>query len=165
MSDEAVTKQIQGVCDEISEKNGWTQFSVNVGSQYPVRLSTKVQAVIDQARAAGQEQAVWTFKESQGKENPNKPGTFYVNRYLSGVEPGGTIQQNATSSPGARGTSTPDETRGSIERQTIVKAAITLYPDGLILTDGDFFSLLARLAEFCAGIDATPPADDEDIPF
>ncbi len=65
MSD-AETKTIGGKCEEISEKNGWTSFAINVGSQYPVRLSTKLPALIEQGRAVGNEYALWTFKESQG---------------------------------------------------------------------------------------------------
>ena len=85
---EAETKQIVGQCVEITEKNGWTSFSVDVGTQYPVRLSTKVAAIIEQGRAVGSDVATWTFKESQGNENPNKPGTYYMNRYLDKAEAG-----------------------------------------------------------------------------
>lgn len=172
MSDEAVTKQIEGVCEEISEKNGWTSFAINVGSQYPVRLSTKLPALIEQGRAAGQQRAVWTFKETQGGENPNKPGTHYTNRYFDSVEVGGTITTpsgGATSGgPRASSIATNDETRGSIERQTIVKAAIGLYPEGLVKTDTDFFVLLGRLEKFCSGSAAAAVpevAADDDIPF
>lgn len=85
---ESETKVIVGQCVEISEKNGWTAFSIDVGSQYPVKLSTKVAAIIESARAVGSEVSTWTFKESQGNENPNKPGTYYMNRYLDKVEVG-----------------------------------------------------------------------------
>jgi hypothetical protein len=166
------TKQIVGVCEEISEKNGWTAFAINVGSQYPVRLSTKLPALIEQGRAVGQQQAVWTFKESQGGENPNKPGTFYTNRYFDSVEVGGTVTQQApaaSSSGTPRNVATTDETRGSIERQTIVKAAIHLYPDGIVKSDAEFFGLLKRLEAFCAGAmtaaEATGPNQDDGIPF
>ena len=172
MSDEAVKKQIEGVCEEISEKNGWTAFSINVGSTYPVRLSTKLPALVDEGRAAGQQRAVWSFSESEGAENPNKPGTNYINRRLEKVEVGGSVTQQASSSPSRNGgTSTNDETRSSIERQTIVKAAMPLYPDALIKSDAEFFGLLLRLEAFCAGTmtvaEATGPNEDDDsgIPF
>ena len=168
MSD-SVDKQIEGVCEEISEKNGWTSFAINVGSQYPVRLSTKLPALIEQGRAVGQQRAVWSFKESQGGENPNKPGTFYTNRYFDGVEVGGTISAPAASASGTpRNVATTDETRSSIERQTIVKAAIGLYPEGLVKTDADFFALLVKLEAFCAGASTVPEVavdDEADIPF
>lgn len=170
------TKTIGGKCEEISEKNGWTSFAINVGSTYPVRLSTKLPALIEQGRAVGNEYAFWTFKESQGGENPNKPGTFYTNRYFESV----TTEATASDSEGAQttsvthtrqgstwtaGGSTQDETRGSIERQTIVKAAIGLYPVEL-KTDAEFFALLLRLEAFCSGSFAVPEvASDDGIPF
>jgi hypothetical protein len=167
MSDEAVKVQYEGVCEEISEKNGWTSFAINVGRQYPVRLSTKLPALIEQGRAAGQERAVWSAKESQGGENPNKPGTFYTNRYLDGVEVGGAISPAAANaSGGASRTTGNDETRGSIERQTIVKAAMPLYPAGLITTNAEFFALLLELEAFCSGVVPVPEvAVDDGIPF
>ena len=96
---EAQTKQIVGSCVETVEKNCWTKFSIDVGSQYPIGLSTKLPALIEQARAVGDAKSVWTFKESQGGENPNRPGTFYTNRYLEGVSVGGT----ATPTPDSNG--------------------------------------------------------------
>lgn len=132
MSDESVKKQIEGVCDEISEKNGWTSFAINVGSQYPVRLSTKLPALIEQGRAAGAQRAVWTFKESQGGENPNKPGTHYTNRYLDGVDVGGTVvvsSQPNTANVAAQPTHAPlppgDKDR-AITRMAVLKAAATV---------------------------------------
>ena len=72
-------KTITGQCIEIGEKNGWTPFHIDVGSQYPVKVSTKVAKIAEEGRAAGSDVAVWTFKESDGNENPNRPGTFYKN--------------------------------------------------------------------------------------
>ena len=140
MPDEATTKQIEGVCSEISEKNGWTTFHIDVGSQYPVRLSTKLPALIEQGRAAGQQRALWTYKESQGAENPNKPGTHYTNRYLSSVEVGATAAPAAptTSAPAAAHQPLPqgDKDR-AITRMAVLKAA----------------------AEVCASVDYAPGED------
>jgi hypothetical protein len=140
MSD-AETKQIEGVCEEISEKNGWTAFAINVGSQYPVRISTKLPALIDQGRAAGQQRAMWTFKESQGGENPNKPGTFYTNRYFESVEVGGPThvppqgweqaEKDAAPRPTAQAASStpthaplpPGDKDRAITRMAVLKAA------------------------------------------
>ncbi len=130
MSD-AEKKQAQGVCEEISEKNGWVNFSINVGSTYPIRLSTKLPALVDQGRAAGQQPAVWTYTESQGGENPNKPGTFYMNRRLEGVEVGGTAAPSETPRPQTQTTSSEpahqpykqgDKDR-AITRMAVLKAA------------------------------------------
>lgn len=109
MSD-AETKVIVGKCDEISEKNGWTSFAIDVGSQYPVKLSTKVAAIIEAARAVGGETATWTFKESQGGENPNRPGTFYKNRYLDKVEVGEHAPAASTGGGTPQQTTLPVET-------------------------------------------------------
>lgn len=130
---ETETKTIVGVCEEVSEKNGWTAFHINVGTQYPVKLSTKVAAIIEAARAVGSDTASWTFKESQGSENPNRPGTFYMNRYLDRVEVGdatavadsGSVPQRAP-----EGTHAPlpiGDRERSIVRQACLKAAATVY--------------------------------------
>lgn len=174
MSDhEAVKKQIEGVCEEISEKNGWTSFAINVGSNYPVRLSTKLPALIDQGRAVGQQRAVWTFQESQGGENPNKPGTHYTNRYFEAVEVGGTVTQQQPAANGtSRNASTTDVTRGSIERQVIVKEMVSHYPGIDKLSVDAWWGLVGELEEFVAnGVPKVAPAVDEhgatadDIPF
>lgn len=105
MSEEAVTKSVTGRCEEVAEKNGWTAFSVDVGTQYPVRLSTKLDPLIELGRAAVKDGGVftWTYKESQGGENPHKPGTFYTNRYLSGVEKAVEGTEGASPATGASG--------------------------------------------------------------
>lgn len=98
---ESETKQITGVCTEIAQKpgNDWVEFHIDGGGQYPVRLSTKLQPLIELGKAAGQALAVWTYEESQGNPNPNRPGSFYMNRYLSKVEVGGTETAPAATPP------------------------------------------------------------------
>ena len=135
MSDEAVKVQYEGVCEEISEKNGWTSFAIAVdGNNYPVRLSTKLPALIEQGRAAGQSRAVWTAKESDGAENPNKPGTRYRNRYLEAVEVGGTVTENPPAANASGQASRNAESSGraplasgdkdrAITRMAVLKAA------------------------------------------
>ena len=154
---EAETKQIVGQCVEITEKNGWTSFSVDVGTQYPVRLSTKVAAIIEQARAVGSDVATWTFKESQGNENPNKPGTYYMNRYLDKAEAGErTAEQVAGDEAHSHGSDSartasstpvptphhepiaPADKERTILRQTCLKVAGTLFTaKGNVETVGD----------------------------
>lgn len=123
---DAETKTITGTCAEISERGEWTTFHVDIGTQYPVKLSTKLAPLIELGRTASKDGGVfdWTFKESQGAENPHKPGTFYTNRYLSAVEPAGTASTPAAapSSDGVR-TYTPDLKDRMIVRQTALKAA------------------------------------------
>lgn len=86
------TKQVTGICQEISERGEWSTFHIDVGTQYPVKLSTKQSAVIELARAAAKAKqlAVWTYAEQESeKVNPNS-GKPYVNRYLNKVEVGGS---------------------------------------------------------------------------
>jgi hypothetical protein len=129
---ESVKKQVVGVCEEISEKNGWTTFCVNVGSQYPIRLQTKLPALIESGRAVGNAQATWHYKESQGNPNPNKPGSFYQNRYFESVEVGdhGSTPSTGVPSRPAEGAHQPvavgDRDR-TITRMACVKAACDLY--------------------------------------
>jgi hypothetical protein len=140
------TKQIVGVCEEISEKNGWTAFAINVGSTYPVRLSTKLPALIEQGRAVGQQQAVWTFKESQGGENPNKPGTYYTNRYFDGVttdmEAHDSVAANNTPSRNAPAAQTHAPLPAGDKDRAITRMAV-----------------LKAAAEVCASIDFAPGED------
>lgn len=132
---EAVKKQAQGPCEEISEKAGWVTFNINVGRQYPLKLSTKLEALVAAGRAAGQNVAVWTYSESEGQDNPNKPGTKYINRRLEKVEVGGALDPAlaaASTSGSNTGTGTSGSPAGgrsgdervSIERQTMIKAVM-----------------------------------------
>jgi hypothetical protein len=184
MSDEVVKKQIEGFCEEISEKNDWITFNINVGSQYPVRLSTKLEALIKQGREAKKERAVWSFSESQGGENPNKPGTHYINRRLEKVEVGGALDPaQARGGPAGNAGGRSLDERLSIERQTIVKAA----PEPTwIKTEEDWWEHLDKLDSWmqhprkgadAAVAKAAPAGDpgpaqpasefpeDDDIPF
>lgn len=177
---ESETHQIQGVCDGFMQRGDWQEFHINIGRQYPVKLATKQPNIKEAATAAGQQQAVWTYNETQGKENPHRPGEFFKNRYLNKVEVGGTLSPEAAAKQNGGGKTTgvsTDSERRSIERQTIVKAAISLYPDGLVKTDAEWFTLLTAIAAFVAQapppVTATPAEDpnpqpenpDDDIPF
>jgi hypothetical protein len=158
VSDDAVKKQIEGVCTEISEKNDWVTFHIDVGRQYPVRLATKIEALVKAGREAKSNKAVWTFSESQGGENPNKPGTHYINRRLEKVEVGGALDPAVagSSSSGGGHVRSPDD-RHSIERQTIVKAALPLY-QRKFESDDDFFAFAEKLAKFVASTPQAAPA-------
>lgn len=162
---EAEKKQIKGVCEEISEKNGWTTFLINTGSQYPTRLSTKIEALISAGRAAGDRESVWTFAQSQGGENPNKPGTFYQNRRLEKVEVGGTLDPTqARGGPVGNAGGRSGEERHSIERQTIIKAAMAVFPPDRIKTGDDWFKLLDKLDDWMQRPVATAAPKPEPTP-
>jgi hypothetical protein len=171
MMSDAETKQIEGVCEEISEKNGWTAFAINVGSQYPIRISTKLPALIEQGRAAGQQRAVWTFKETQGGENPNKPGTFYTNRYFESVEVGGTAEPSSpTPHPTAQAAVTathsplpPGDKDRAITRMAVLKAAAEVCANPAnVSPDGD---VAAEVIAMAARFETWVVRDLDDVPF
>ena len=93
---------------------------MDVGTQYPVRLQTKLQPLIELARAAGAEARAWTYKESESQNlNPNS-GKPYMNRYLERVdlpgdapdsEPDATVTQSAAKAPQTPGPSSEGMTK------------------------------------------------------
>ena len=171
-------KQVQGVCDGVMLKGEWHEFHINVGRQYPVKLSTKQPDVIEQATSAGQAQAVWTYKETEGGPNPHRPGENFKNRYLGKVEVGGTLQPQQQL-PSTAGGKSSDE-RQSIERQTVAKATVPNYVITHKLTEDQLFAFMDKVAGWIKGSPAQPPApapvvqqpqeaphvdDGSDIPF
>lgn len=165
MSDDAVTKQIEGVCEEISEKNGWTSFAINVGSQYPVRLSTKLPALIEQGRAVGQQRAVWTFKETQGGENPNKPGTHYTNRYFDSVEVGGAVTPSwggAAGTPPTHAPLPPGDKDRAITRMAVLKAAAEV---GASIEYAPGEDIAGEVIAMAARFETWVYRDTDDLPF
>jgi hypothetical protein len=113
---EAETKVVVGKCIEIVDKpdTEWVKFNIDVGTQYPLGLSTKKAALIEQARAVGSEVATWTYLQSDGNPNPNKPGTFYQNRWLNKVERGGSATAGSAAAAPSSG-APPQQTALPIE--------------------------------------------------
>ena len=155
-------------------QNGFVTFNVAVeGFQYPVRMSTKLPAVIEQVSTVGIDPARWHYVPKQGNENPNKPGTHYVNRGLSKVE----LLSAAESAPRAaqNGSSAPAATGGDkdvlIVRQTVVKAlspalGYVAQMQGMdrVNAEAALLALAGRLERVI--LDGFPnPAADDDIPF
>ena len=152
---EGEIKTIIGSCEEFGVKNGWHTFNINVGSQYPVKLSTKVAEVVEQAMAAGSEQKAWTFKETQGNENPNKPGTFYKNRWLNKVEPpdsaaAASSNTQAQAAPRAEAHHNPlaeaDKQR-AITRMSCLSSAATVYGGSQVNVDDDWPLIVMKAAQ------------------
>jgi hypothetical protein len=142
------TKQATGVSQGVTEKaSGWVEFAIDVGSQYPVKVSTKIPEIVELGRAAtlAGQLATWTYEESDGNANPHKPGTFYKNRTLSRVEVGGTQNPaQSVATPGDGAQARPPVLGGDkdrlIVRQVCIKAAAELHatedstdPDALAL--------------------------------
>jgi hypothetical protein len=176
MSD-AETKTVVGQCVEIEQKPGseWVGFKINVGTQYPVKLSTKKQEIIDAGRAVGSEVATWTFKETQGNENPNRPGTYYMNRYLDKVEVG---EQAATASGTPAQTSpvptphhepiAPADKDRAITRMSCLSSAAALLQGVVFENEGQRIAgwvAAAAAAERHVYRDIEAPDYDPDIPF
>ena len=105
-----------GTKQGITEKSGgWFSIEVAIpGKQYPLKLDTKKQELVELARAAGDNVMEWLYTEKDsGTPNPHKPGTNFLNRYFEGVAPVGTTGSVAT------GSSAPQaEAKGSGEGMT-----------------------------------------------
>ena len=119
---ETVTCLIHGSCVEVSEKNDWTTFHIDIGRQYPVKLQTKKEEIIAEARAAGKEPASWKYQFSLGNENPRRPGERFKNRYLDAVRPGlvgtPTGEPDLDGSGGTPASSSSSTAGGSGPRET-----------------------------------------------
>lgn len=124
------TKTIVGKCVEIIDKpdNDWVVFSVDIGANYPVKLSTKKDTIIEQARGVGGDVATWTFQESDGNENPNKPGTFYKNRWLDKVEAGSNGAQQTATAGGTQTVQVGTSATGALPVQTTLPIETTSEP-------------------------------------
>ncbi len=99
---EQITRQIEGVCTSVSQRpdSNWTEYEIDIGRQYPVKLSTSKDDVKEMIRGVGTQRAVWTFSESDGNPNPHRPGTFYKNRWVFKAEAGGTLDPSLAQQPG-----------------------------------------------------------------
>src|SRR3972149_4596723 len=82
---------VVGTCAGITEKpTGWTEFEITVpGKQYPVKLATKEQPLVELARATHGSVATWTYNEVESEKINEHTGKPYINRYLEGVTAGG----------------------------------------------------------------------------
>lgn len=85
VGDHTVTGTLSGV----EPKGDWKVFSVTPpGAQYPHKLSTKKQEIVDQAMALlGQMVTVQATVQDSGNPNPHRPGENYLNRYLNAIGP------------------------------------------------------------------------------
>lgn len=93
-----MSETIVGTLDAVTEKGDWTTFEINVGTQYPIRLSTKMPELIELGRAAKGQEMEWTFNAVEGNVNP-KSGKPYINRYFEGVAPVGTNPNGSVATP------------------------------------------------------------------
>jgi hypothetical protein len=121
------TRIVQGTLAGIMEKTGgWHEIHVSVpGKQYPVKVSTKKQELVELARAAGENVMEWTYTEQDsGTPNPHQPGKNFINRYFEGVAPVGANPAGSVATPASAPKGyTPDTKDRMIVRQSALKAA------------------------------------------
>ena len=161
------TKQVTGICTAVTERNGWTEFEIDHGGQYTTKMSTKLQPLIELGRAAKQELAVWTYKESDGAENPNRPGTHYKNRYLEKVEVGGTAEQpaaNASPTTAHKPLIAGDKDR-AITRMAVLRTTAGLYQGSLGDNDVDNDVIVLKIMETARRFETWVYRDLDDAPF
>jgi len=155
MSEQTIT----GICQEIAQKPGsdWVEFHIDGGGKYPVRLSTKLQPLIELGRAAGQSLATWTYNEIESEKINEKSGKPYVNRYLERVEIGGSVQEpehpepekwaDASVSPSSRPPVLGGDKDRLILRQVCIKAAAEVYSGEHALAEDDLPLAVMKAAQ------------------
>ena len=157
-------KTIVGSCGEISEKNGWTTFHIDVGSQYPIRLATKLEKLIGAGREAGGEQTTWTYTEQESEKINEHTGKPYVNRYLDGV--GGPTPTEATA-PDPAQHRTPlhgaDKDRAITRMSCLKSAAVTF--SGADFKVGEEKDLATLVIGAATRYETWVMRDIEDLPF
>lgn len=176
-----MSETIVGTLEAVTEKGGWTTFEINVGTQYPVRLSTKVPELIELGRAARGQEMEWTFNAVEGNINP-KSGKPYINRYFEGVAPVGTSPESTRSvatpgagaKDGAADTMSKDEwgrKDSAIHRMAATKAAADALKHTVPAdpTPEDLHKFIDRVKtvsyQWWLQADAVRKGDDSDVPF
>lgn len=155
--------------------HGWMRFEVDIGKQYPVKLDTKIEAIIEQVRELGTAEGAWHYNESDGNPNPNQPGTFYKNRLLSKVEPVSGDGQTAIPVSASSGSSDERMTKADWDnkdrrnyRSRSWAQTISALPKQEGETDEDYFLRLQKFQRKVYG-DITGsfayPEDGSDLPF
>lgn len=100
------SKVATGACAEISERGDWTTFHVDTGGQYPVKLATKKQEIVELGRAASKsgEAFDWSYNEVESEKINEHTGKPFINRYLEAVAPAGSAPKPTGGSGQAPGT-------------------------------------------------------------
>lgn len=172
-------KTIVGTCVEISEARGWTAFSIDAGSQYPVKLSTKLAKLIEQARAVGGVEAAWTFEETESEKINEHTGKPYINRYLDGVrlgdgaeaDDGGAAPPETRESTAPKQHTTPlsgGEKDRAITRMACLRSAAQTLQGTHTTTEGDLdedLTIGVRVLELATRYERWVYRDIDDIPF
>lgn len=192
---EGVTKTVVGVCTGITErKEGWHQFEISIpGRDYPVKLDTKIEDLIDAARAVKNTGEIATFtytEKDSGTPNPHRPGSNFLNRYLEGVEAGSHAPEGSQAADAGSTAPSGGDGSGYEPQARYTKEEIKTFEDKerrdfrsrswahtmsafthTIKTDEEVGDVFARLKPFqrkiyediCQGF--AYDVDDSDVPF
>jgi hypothetical protein len=160
---------IVGRCTEISEKSGWTTFSIDAGGQWPVKLSTKLEKLVAAGRGVGQQDAAWTYTEKESDKVNEHTGRPFVNRYLDGVElpgEGGAAPAETPTDAAPKQHTTPLQ-GGEKDRAITRMACLRSAAQTLQGTHGDLEDLAVgvRVLELAERYERWVYRDIEDIPF
>lgn len=159
------TKQAIGPCTEVIQKPGsdWVEFHVmEAGKQYPVRLATKLQPLIELAKVVGSEVATWTYTESESDKINEKSGKPYVNRYLEKVEIG---VSPAPTPEGQRAPLVAGDKDRAITRMAVLKAVAELYHGALGSSDVDNDVIILKVMETAGRFEQWVYRDLDSPPF
>lgn len=166
MSD-AVEKVIVGQCSGITEKpSGWTEFEIQVpGRQYPTKLATKLEKLIEDARATHGAVATWRFKEQETDRINEKSGKHFVNRYLEEVTLGEAPTAGG-SGPEAHHEAMhfADKDR-AISRMACLKAAAAAHHGGAGLSEEELKDLPLAITKAAQRFEAWLYRDIDPPPF
>jgi len=121
-----MSETIVGTCASIIKKtSGWYEFEIMApGKQYPVRLATKKQELVELARAAHSDTMTWTYNETESDKVNEHTGKPFLNRYLEGVD--FADQPEAKPEPHHEPMHFADKDR-AITRMACLKAAAQVY--------------------------------------
>lgn len=100
-------KYVIGTLAGIEEKpSGWMVAKVSMpGKQYPLKLETKKEEIIDQARAARGQTATWKYTEHESDTINERSGKPYINRHLEAVKVGEHLPAGYVADAGSTSTS------------------------------------------------------------
>jgi hypothetical protein len=175
------TKTITGKCSEVSERGDWTTFHIDIGTQYPVRLATKLDPLVELGRAASKSDDTfdWTYNEVESDKINEKSGKPFINRYLEAVEAAGSVATPDATPQGRNVTGSGDgmskDDWGRKDSAIHMMAAIKAAADALKHTvpadptPEDLHKFIERTKTLSYNwwqrADAVRKGDDSDLPF
>jgi hypothetical protein len=159
--------EASGVVREIAEKpSGWSTISIDIGTQYPLKVDTKLQPIIELVRALGSNEGIFTYTESESDRiNPNS-GRPYVNRLLEGVTPrdaGQPVGQPVSES--AEQVARQPISAGNKDRVIARLACVKAAAEMLRLNDGTVEEQISNTIAAAARFEGWVYRDIDEVPF